>query len=89
MRENRVEFRTNELEKRQFEEAASILGVNLYSFLRNIALERSVEILKGRDSILLSNKDRDAFLTALENPPQPNKDLKKAYQKYKQFVKCE
>lgn len=86
MRQDRVEFRTSDSERKQFEEAASLLGMNLSSYLRKIALEYSLEILKKHDSIILSNKDRDAFLSALDNPPEPSKELKKAYREYKRSV---
>lgn len=87
MKQERVEFRTSDFELKQFEQAAHILGMNLSSFLRTTALERSSEILRRQDSILLHNKDRDDFLAALDNPPEPNKELKKAYREYKRLVK--
>jgi uncharacterized protein (DUF1778 family) len=87
MRQKRMEFRTSDAELEQFEAAAQILGMNLSSFLRTVALERSSEILRRQDSILLNNRDREAFLAALDNPPEPNKELKKAYQEYKRLVK--
>ncbi len=87
MKRERVEFRTSTVELKQFEKAADILGMNLSSFLRTIALERSSEILRRQESILLNNKDRDAFLAALDNPPEPNKALKQAYKDYKRLVK--
>ncbi len=82
MREDRVEFRTSHQEREQFELAASCLGVNLSAFLRMAALERSCEILKSSNTIVLSDRDRDLFLAALENPPKP-KNLKKALTKYR------
>ena len=32
--------------------------------------------------IVLSNKDRDILLEAIQNPPQPNENLIKAYKKF-------
>lgn len=67
MRQDRVEFRTSDSERRQLEEAA--------------------EIPKKHDSMILSNNDRNAFLAALDNPPEPSNELKKAYREYKRRVK--
>jgi uncharacterized protein (DUF1778 family) len=78
MKQDRVEFRASISERQLFEKAAIVLGMNLSSFMRMTALEKSTEILRRSDSICLSNQDRDAFLNALENPPQPNQNLKKA-----------
>lgn len=87
MRQDRVEIRTSQGERRQFEEAASLLGMNLSEFLRRTALEKSSEIIRSNNTILLSNEDRDAFLTALENPPEPNKKLKQALKHHKRLIK--
>lgn len=83
MKEERVEFRTSHQERMQFEMAATYLGMNLSAFLRMAALERSAEIVKENHILVLSDKDRDTFLAALENPPEPNKNLKKAFLEYK------
>ncbi len=82
-KQERVEFRTSPAERKQFEMAATFLGVNLSAFLRNAALSQATEILKQTRSITLSDRDRDAFLNALENPPKANKKLKKAIAAYK------
>lgn len=46
----------------------------------------SGEIHKS-DSIILSNEDRDTFLKALENPPEPSKKLKQALKYQKRLIK--
>ena len=46
------------------------------------ALSQSKEVLKKSRSITLSDRDRDAFLDALENPPKASKNLKKAITEY-------
>lgn len=83
MKEERVEFRTSHQERMQFEVAATYLGMNLSAFLRMAALERSAEVVRESSTLLLSDKDRDMFLAALENPPEPNKYLKRAFSEYK------
>lgn len=68
MKQDRIQIKTSSSEKRQFEKAAFLLGVNLSEFLRRIAFAKSSEIINKSNSIILSNEDRDAFLNALENP---------------------
>lgn len=46
-----------------------------------------MEIIRQQESLELSNKDRDAFLAALENPPAPNNEVKEAFSDYKRLVK--
>jgi len=86
MKQDRIEIRTSKNERKQFEEAACLSGMNLSEFLRRTALEKSFEIIRKSNSIVLSNEDRDAFLNALENPPEPNKKLKQALKHYKRLI---
>lgn len=83
MKQDRIEFRTSHDERQQIETAASFLGMNISSYLRMVALECSTEVLKSSETLILSNRDRDLFLQALENPPRPNKNLKKALADYR------
>ena len=68
-------------------EAAAYLGMNVSAYLRMVALERSVEVLKSNKTLLLSDVDRDLFFKALENPPKSNKNLKKAFSHYRRLRK--
>lgn len=79
MKEDRVEFRTSHQERAQFEMAAAYLGMNLSSFLRMAALERSAEIVKKSDILLMSDKDRDIFLSALKSLQNQKQGLKKNF----------
>ena len=60
--------------------------MNLSAFLRRTALERSEKTIRQKNSIILSNEDRDAFLNALQNPPKPNKRLKQALKHHKKLI---
>lgn len=87
MKEDRIEIRASKNERKQFEEAACLSGMNLSEFLRRSALDKSVEIIRKSNAIILSNEDRDAFLNALEHPPEPNKKLKQALKDHKRLIK--
>lgn len=86
MKQDRVEIRTSSGEKKQFEAAALFLGMNISSFMRMSALEKSTEVLRKSRSIVLSDEDQNAFLEALQNPPRPNKAMKKAAKDRKHIV---
>ena len=87
-KQDRVEFRTSHQEREQIEKAAAFLGMNISAYLRMVALERSTEVIKNSRTLLLSDRDRDVFLAALERPPNPNKNLKKAFTEYRRLRKC-
>jgi uncharacterized protein (DUF1778 family) len=86
MKQDRIEFRSSHSERIQMERAALVLGMNLSSYLRMAALERSEEILRESSTFILQNKERDEFLTALENPIKPNKALKQALKHYRRSM---
>jgi uncharacterized protein (DUF1778 family) len=87
MKQNRIELRASEGEHARFMEAATFTGVTLSAFLRQAAREKSDNVLKNKDNLTLSDKDRDLFLKALENPPRPNKRLQKAFITYRKLKK--
>ncbi len=51
-----------------------------------IALDKFFEGIRKDNSIVLSNEDRDTFLKALENPPEPNKRLRQALKHHKRLI---
>jgi uncharacterized protein (DUF1778 family) len=87
MKQDRVEFRTTHHERQRIEKAAAFLGMNVSSYLRMIALEKSDEVLKSNSSLTLSINDWNMFMDLIENPPKPNKNLKSAIAKYKRSQK--
>lgn len=90
MKQDCIEFIVTQKERERLLEAATFTGMTLSGFLRQAALEKSDDVLKNRDTIILSDRDKDLFLKALENPPKPNKRLVQAfknYQKRKEDVK--
>lgn len=82
MKQDRIALRASQKERDRLIEAAAYTGMSLSAFLRQAALEKSDDVLKNRDILTLSDKDRDIFLKALENPPKPNKRLQQAFVNY-------
>lgn len=87
MKQERLELRTSKVDRARFAEAAAFTGMTLSAFLRQAALEKSEIVLKNRDDLTLSNRDRDLFLEALEKPTKPNKQLREAFKKYQNLRK--
>ena len=83
MKTERMELRTSHQERKIFEEAASSLGMNLSTFIRMAAKERASEVLKSSTTLVLRERDAHLFVQALDNPPKPNANLKKAFSTYR------
>jgi uncharacterized protein (DUF1778 family) len=63
--------------------ASELLGATLNQFIIQSALEKAQSIIEQERVLNLTQKDADVFFEAIENPPQPNKELVKAAMAYK------
>jgi uncharacterized protein (DUF1778 family) len=79
----RLSFRVNSEKKNVIERAAAAKGLSLTEFAVMTLLREAKEVLKSEHVLVLSDADRDAFLAALDNPPQANKKALGAARRYK------
>lgn len=85
-RDQRVDARVTREEKRLFERAASLAGRSVTSFLVQSSLDAAREIVQAHETIMLTARDRSAFVAALRRPPQPNEALQQAARDYAETV---
>jgi uncharacterized protein (DUF1778 family) len=71
----RINLRTSQELKDLIERAASMMGATVSSFMLQSAADVARRVLAQQEVITLSDRDRDAFLTALDNPPAPTQAL--------------
>jgi uncharacterized protein (DUF1778 family) len=71
----RINLRTSPEVKDLIERAASMTGATVSSFMLQNSTEMARRVLAQQDVITLSDRDRDAFLKALDNPPEPAQAL--------------
>ncbi|MEO5658948.1 MAG: DUF1778 domain-containing protein [Polaromonas sp.] len=71
----RINLRTSPEAKALIERAAAVMGSTVSSFMLQNAYEAALRLVAQQDVLTLSDRDRDAFLNALENPPEPNRAL--------------
>jgi uncharacterized protein (DUF1778 family) len=79
----RLDVRINAASKRLFARAAEISGVSMSSFVVEAAKRRAEEIIKEQEALTLNDQARNAFMAALENPPPPNKALRRAAKQFR------
>jgi uncharacterized protein (DUF1778 family) len=82
-RTERTEARLLPEQKRRIEHAASIKGISISDFLVQTADEAAIRTIEQHENWILSNKDRDAFLAALLNPPDPTPRLSASFKRYR------
>ena len=71
----RINLRTSQELKDLIERAASMMGATVSSFMLQSSADVARRVLAQQEVMTLSDRDRDAFLTALDNPPEPNQAL--------------
>ena len=81
-KDTRLDFRLPNDIKHNIEKAACILGLTTSAFVLTPAIERAQKVLQETNNIFLTEKEHDHFMALLENPPKPNKNLKKLFKKY-------
>lgn len=73
---DRINLRTTHETKTIIEQAAELMGTSLSAFMLSHAYEAAKRVINEQQFLTLSNRDRDAFVAALENSPKPNKALR-------------
>jgi len=80
----RLDIRTTEEAKAAIESAAQYLGTTTSAFVLKSAMEKATSILQQVQTIRLTEKEQSRFLAALENPPEPNENLKRLFKKHRE-----
>lgn len=83
----RLDFPVSQEKKELIEQAAAVSGQSLTDFAIGTLTRRARKILREQQVLVLSDRDRDAFLSALDNPPPPNQKLRQAAKYYAQARK--
>lgn len=81
---NRIDLRVSKEQKDLLETAASIRGVSLSSYLLSNCLEIAQADIAKHQKLVLSDRDRDLFLSLIASPPKPKQDLVEAMREFQQ-----
>ena len=80
----RINVRLSSEHKQTIEEAAAALGQTISEFTISTVIREARQVLQDAQITHLTNRDRDAFLAALESSDaKPNDALKSAARRYK------
>jgi uncharacterized protein (DUF1778 family) len=71
----RINLRTSPQAKALIERAAALMGTTVSSFMLQNAYEAASRLVTQQDVLMLSDRDRDAFLEALAHPAEPTQAL--------------
>ena len=79
----RLEARISVEQKAVLQQAAALSGRTLTEFVVASAQEAASRVIQEHETIRLSRAEQIAFVTALMNPPAPNKRLRQAAAAYR------
>jgi uncharacterized protein (DUF1778 family) len=83
-KDDRIEFRVAPEEKRMFRRAQKLSGDKTFSgFVTRIVRTRSIQIIKEKERILASERDKEIFFKSIFADSNPNKTLSEAAEKFK------
>ena len=74
----RLDVRLAGEHKKLIRQAAELLGQTVSSFTVSTLVQEAQQVVERFSSLQLSDRDRDIFLDALDNPPEPNERLRRA-----------
>jgi len=74
----RLDVRLAGEHKQLIQRAAELLGESVSAFTVSTLVEKAQQVIERFSALKLSDRDRDAFLSALDNPPEPNERLRRA-----------
>ena len=83
----RLEARINRSQKTLFQRAARLEGRSLSDFVVAATLEAAARTIQRDEILQLSTTDRDVFVRALLNPPEPVPALREAARRYKKLTR--
>lgn len=78
----RLDVRLGEEQKKLIEQAAGVLGQTISAFTVATLVHKAEEVVERFGILRLSDRDRDAFLAALDNAPQPSAKLRNAAKRH-------
>ncbi len=83
-RKTKIELEISEEHKETLEKAAGITELSLNDYIIHYAIVAAMEHIASYGKMVLSERDRDIFMAALENPPEPNEALKAAAKRHQE-----
>jgi uncharacterized protein (DUF1778 family) len=72
----RINLRTSPDAKAMIERAAALMGTTLSSFMLQHAYEAAHRVVSDYDTLMLTQRDFEAFAASIETPPEPTAALR-------------
>lgn len=74
---SRINLRTSADTKAMIERAAALMGTTVSGFMLQNAYEAARRVVSDYDTLMLTQRDFEAFASSMEKPPKPKAALRK------------
>ncbi len=81
-KDSRIDLRITQEQKELLEKAASLKGVSLSAYTILHLLPLAQQEIAAQEKLVLSDRDRDLFMSTIENPPELQGKLRSAIEQY-------
>jgi uncharacterized protein (DUF1778 family) len=81
-KDSRIDLRITQEQKELLEKAAALKGVSLSAYTILHLLPLAQQEIAAQEKLVLSDRDRDLFMSTIENPPELQGKLKSAIEQY-------
>ncbi|MBD2293970.1 DUF1778 domain-containing protein [Anabaena sphaerica FACHB-251] len=82
-KDSRVDLRVTQEQKELLEQAAALKGVSLSAYTLSYLLPIARQEIDAHERLVLSSRDRDLFMSIMENPPELKGKLKSTLKKFR------
>ena len=82
-KEASLTLKLSQEDKEKLEKAAAMRCLNLSEYILELVLDEAGEEIPSPEQIVLNDTEWEAFVSAIENPPELNPKLKAAIKKYR------
>ncbi len=79
----RLEARTTTKDKQMIARAAEIKGMSTSQFILTVTKAQAMTVISESEHILQTQKDKELFVNALLNAPEPSEELKNAFRDFR------
>ena len=83
IKDNRIDLRVTQEQKELLERAATLKGISVSAYTLLHVLPAAKQDVDSHERLVLSDRDRDLFMSVMENPPALKGKLKSAIARYR------
>jgi uncharacterized protein (DUF1778 family) len=83
---HRLTFRVTDEVMQRLNEALRVSGRTLTEFVTEAAIDKADEVIERERVLRITERDMEALPAALENPPEPNETLLRAYRRRRELI---